>query len=78
MALKGQQSIVAIHPLAVVADANQPPPARLHLDANAAGPGVQRILQQLFHHRSRPVHNLARGNLVGNLVGKYANTTHEL
>ena len=68
MPLKGQESIVAIHPAAVVADADQLAPARLHLDTDAIRPRIQSILQQFFHHRRWPVHHLAGGDLVGYLV----------
>ena len=77
MALEGQQGVVAVHALAVVGDADQLAPARLDLDADALGSGVQRVLQQLLHHRSRPVHHLAGGDLVGDLVGKYADAAHK-
>ena len=77
MALKGQQRVVAVHALAVVADADQLAPARLHLDANAVRACVQRIFQQLLHHGSGPVHHLAGGDLVGDLVGKNADAAHK-
>ena len=76
MALESQQGIVAVHAVAVVGNADQPPPARLDLDANAAGASVESVLQQLFDHRGRPVHYLAGGDLIGNLVGKYADAAH--
>jgi hypothetical protein len=76
VALEGQQGVVAVHAVAVVGDADQPAPARLDLDADAAGAGVQGVLQQFFHHRGRPVHHLAGGDLVGNLVGKNADAAH--
>ena len=41
-------------------------------------PGVERVLQQLLHHRRGPVHHLAGGDLVGNLVGKNANAAHKV
>jgi hypothetical protein len=41
VALKGQQGVVAVHAVAVVADADQPPPACLDLDPNTLGAGVQ-------------------------------------
>ena len=59
------------------ADANEPSSARLDLDANAGGSGVQRVLQQFLHHRGGPVHHLAGGDLVGNLVGKNADAAHK-
>ena len=50
MALEGQQRIVAAHALAVVGDADKPPPAGLHFDANAVGAGIQSVLQQFLYH----------------------------
>jgi predicted metalloprotease with PDZ domain len=75
--LKGQQGVVAVHAVPVVRDANQPPPARLDFDPDPHCAGVQSILQQLFHHRRRPIHNLAGGDLVGNLIGKNTNPAHK-
>ena len=77
MAFEGQQGVVAVHPMAVVRDADEPPSARLDLDTDAAGSGVERVLQQLLHHGSRPVHHLAGGDLVGNLVRKNADAAHK-
>src|SRR4051812_11692178 len=45
---------------------------------NAARACVQRVLQQLFHHRRRTLHHLARGDLVGNVLGKYVDAAHGL
>ncbi len=76
MALEGQQRVVAIHAAAVVADADQLPAAGLDFHANAGGAGVERVLEQFLHHRSRPVHHFARGDLVGHLVRKNSNAPH--
>ena len=76
VALESQQCVVAIHAVAVVSEPDELASARLHLDANAVGSGVQCVLQKLFHHRGRPVHHLACGDLIGNLIGKYADTAH--
>ena len=46
VAFKGQQSVVAVHALAVVGHANQLASAAFNLDANAHGSGVEGILQQ--------------------------------
>ena len=76
MAFKSQQSVVAHHAAAVVGDADQLPPSALDRDDDAAGAGVERILQQLLDHRSRPVDHLAGGDLVGHLVGQYVDAAH--
>ena len=76
MALEGQQRIVAIHAVAVVGDANQLASARFNFDADAIGAGVERVLQQLFDDGGGPIHHLAGGNLIGDLVGKNADAAH--
>ena len=76
MALEGQQRVVAVHAVAVVGEPDELASARLHLDADAGCARVQSILQKFFHHRGGPVHHLAGGDLIGNLVGKYADAAH--
>ena len=76
MALEGQHGIVAHHPTTVVGDLDQFLSARLDLYANARGTGVQRVLQQLLHHRRGTLHHLAGGDLVGNSFGEDVNFTH--
>jgi len=76
VALEGQQSVVAAHAASVVAHADELAPARLDLDADAGGPGVERVLQQLLDHRGRTLHHFAGGDLVGDLVGEYADASH--
>ena len=76
MAFEGQQGIVAVHAMAIVADADQPASASLNFDANVAGVGIQSVLQEFFYDRGRPVYHLAGGDLIGNLVGKYADAAH--
>ena len=66
--LKGQQRIVAIHSVAVVGDANEFAPAGFHLDADAMGAGIERVLQQFFHHRGWTIDHLAGSDLIRYLV----------
>ena len=77
MAFEGQQRIVAVHPCAVVRDTDQPPPTALNLDPDAGCAGVERILQQLLDHRSRTVHDFARGDLVSHQVREYSDAPHK-
>ena len=77
MPLKGQQGVIAVHAAAIVADADQLPPAGFDLDPNAGGPRVERIFEQFLHHRGGPVHHLARGDLVRHLVRKNSNAPHK-
>ena len=64
MSLEGEQGIVAIHPAAVVGDADQLAPSGLHFNPDAVGSGVEGVLQQFLDHRGRPVDDLARSDLV--------------
>ena len=77
MPLEGQQRIIAHHATSVVNDANQLAPARFHVNANSLRPGVERIFQQLLHHRRRSLHHLAGSNLVRHLIGKNADVAHK-
>ena len=77
MALEGQQSVVAIHAVAIVGDADQLSPAALNLDANAHGSSVERVLKELLDHGRGPIDHLAGGDLIGNLIGKDADLAHK-
>jgi hypothetical protein len=77
VALERQQGVVAVHSLAVIGDADQLSPAALNLHANARRSGIESVLKQLLDHRRGPIHHLAGGNLVGNLIGKDADLAHK-
>jgi len=49
---------------AVVGDADQLDPALFNNDVDPRRPRVDAVLDQLFHHRRRPLDHLARGDLV--------------
>jgi hypothetical protein len=76
MALESQKGIVAHHAAAIVGDLDQLLAARFHLHPDARCARIQRILQQLLQHRRRTLHHLARGDLVGNMLGKYVDSPH--
>ena len=76
VALESQHGIVAQHPAAVIGNPNQSPAAVFDFDTKRFSARVQRIFEQLLDHRRWPLHDLARGDLVGNLVGKNADTAH--
>ena len=69
MALKGQKSIVAIHSVAVVGDANELSATGFDLDADSGRTGVDRILEKFFDHGGWAIDYLTGGDLVGHLVG---------
>ena len=77
MALEGQQGIVPVHAVTVVAYADKAAAAGFDLDADSVCAGVEGVLQQLLDYRGWPVHHLAGGDLVGNLVGKNADAAHK-
>ena len=78
VAFESQQGVVAHHAAAVVGDAYKLAPSALDCEDDTGGPGVESILQQLFDYRSRPVDDLAGGDLVGHLVGQYVDAAHRI
>ena len=77
MPFEGQQCVVAVHPLAIIRNANQAPSAGFHLDADTRGAGVEGVLEQLLHDRSGTVDHLAGGDLIGHLVRKNSDAPHK-
>ena len=60
------------HALAVVGDANEPPAAAVGENVDAAGAGVERVLDQLLHDARRALDHLAGGDAVDDGFGKLA------
>ena len=73
MALEGEHRVVARHPLAVVRDAQEPSAARLDVQLDPPRSRVDRVLDKLLGDRRRALDDLARGDLVGDVVGEDAN-----
>ena len=69
VALDRQPRVLSLHPLAIVLDADRLLAAELDGDGDAAGAGVERVLDQLLDDRGRPLDDLARGDLVRQDVG---------
>ena len=69
VALEGEQSVIVGHAAAVVGHPDQALAARLDGHFNAPGAGVNGVLDQLLHHRRRPLHHLAGGDFVGDGFG---------
>ena len=74
--LKGEQSIVSPHAVAIVDNADQLAATGFDLYPDARCPRVEGIFKKLFDDRSRALHNLSGRNLVRNLVGENADLTH--
>src|SRR6476659_3609906 len=70
VAFEGQQRIVTHHAAAVVSNLDQLLAARFHLHADTRCASIKRILQQLLQYRRRTLNQLARGDLVSNMLGK--------
>jgi hypothetical protein len=75
MAFEGQQRVVFQHTAAVIDNADQSPPACLDVDAQAGGAGIQRVFEKFFDYRSRPFNDFPGGDLVGNYIREYADST---
>ena len=76
MALKGEESIVAHHATAIVGDLDELAASAFDFEADVGSSGVERVLQHFLDHGRGAVDDLASGDLVGNLVGEYADAAH--
>jgi hypothetical protein len=63
---------------AVIRNLNELFSARFHADFDPRRPRVERVLEHLLDDRCRPLHHLAGGDLVGDLLRKYVNAAHAL
>ena len=61
------------NPAAIIAHANEAGAAALHLDLDARRASVEAVLDQLLHDRGRTLDDLARGDLVDQVVRQDAN-----
>src|ERR1051325_3379150 len=75
--LKSQHRVVTYHPASVVTDLDEFLSARFDADLDPGSARVEGILKHFLHHRRRPLHHLAGGDLVGNSVGKNVDAAHE-
>src|SRR3954447_9800297 len=60
------------HAAAVIGDADAPPSATVGEDVDAAGGGVDGVLNQLLHHARGTLHHLAGGDAVDDLFWELA------
>jgi hypothetical protein len=75
--LQRQPRIVRLHPLAVVFHPDQALATELRGDHDTARPGVETVLDQLLHHRCRPLDHLASGNLIREISRQSVNLRHQ-
>ena len=62
--LEREARVGRAHAAAVVRDGDEIATAVAHLDADPRGAGVERVLDQLLHHRGRALDHLAGGDLI--------------
>ena len=72
MALDRELEVGTAHAAAVVGDADQPAAAAVGCDFDAAGAGIERVLDELLHHARRTLDHLAGGDFVDRGLGKAA------
>ena len=69
VALEAQPRVFARHAVAVVDHRDRREPAFREQHAHRGGARVDGVLGELLHHAGRPLHHLAGGDLVDELVG---------
>ena len=72
VAAQRQRQFVARQALAVVLDRDQAHAAGREPHRDLARAGVERVVEQLAHHRGRPLHHFAGGDLADQFVGEFA------
>ena len=77
MPLKRQQRIVVHHPAAIVDHPDHPLAAHFCFNADRIRACIQRIFQQLIHHRSRALHNLSCRDFIRQRLRQYAYPAHD-
>ena len=73
---QAEQGIVAVHSTAVVDDANGGDASAADEHLNPARAGIDGVFHQLFDHAGWALHDLASGNLAGDLFGKESDAGH--
>ena len=76
MALERHLRVGPAHAVAVVAHPHEPHPAVLDLDVHGPGPRVERVLHELLHDGGGPLHDLAGGDLVDEVVRQALDRAH--
>src|ERR1051325_6129899 len=76
MTLKGKQRIVVRHPFPVAGDAQEAASPRFRIDMDAPRACIDRILDQLLDDRRRTLDDLARRDLVSQLIRENVDFGH--
>src|SRR6267143_118584 len=64
------------HAVTIIDHADHALTANFHFDANGVRAGVQRVFEQLLHHRRGPLDNFARRDFIGHRFRQYAYAAH--
>ena len=76
MPFEAEDSVARRHSAAVVYHLNQSSAGVGHYDFDVGGAGVDRILHQLLHYRSGPLHHFSGGYHIGQAGRQYLQFTH--
>lgn len=66
MLLKTKPEVLLPHTAAVVNHLDERPPRILNDNLQLVGPGIDSVIQQLFHHRTGTLDNFSGSNFIGN------------
>ncbi len=78
MPLDGQPRVLRRHPFPVVLDLDQLLAAQLHRNRDAAGAGIDCVLDQFLDHGCGPLDDFTGGNLVGEVGRQQVNLRHRV
>ena len=78
MTLETKQSVVAIHPDAVIVHTNQRDAAAPNQCLDLLRASIDAVLDQLFYDRGRPFDYLTGRHLAGESLGKKMNAAHAI
>ena len=67
MAFEGQEGVVTVHTMAVIADPDEPTPGSLHCDRDGVRFSVKGILRQFFYDRGGALDHLTSRNAIGQI-----------
>jgi hypothetical protein len=74
--LEREGRVLPVHAAAVVGHPDEGEPALLDVDGDRPRARVERVLDELLHHRRGPLHHLARGDLVHEPRGEDVDPRH--
>ena len=73
-----EQGVVVRHSVAVVAHPNEADTSRFDVDPDPRGVRVDGVFDELFRHAGRSLHDLAGGDLIGEVIGESMDDPHRL